>query len=127
MSSPEELRDRVDLLHSALLAGDETSTSRIAELVLPFLLSSLSREFLAVRDPHLVVTAVHDALSSYFNHPERHNPAKAPLLVYLRMSARGDLLNSLKQRSIEEARIAADVEDRTTAPEQYAETEADSD
>jgi hypothetical protein len=49
-------------------------------------------------DPHLVDTAVEDALLSYFKRPEQYDPAKLRLEGYLYMSARGDLLNLLKQQ-----------------------------
>ena len=127
MSASEDLRAYGAELNRRLLVGDETATSRIAEVFLSALVSRLERKFMSVRDSHLLETAAHDALLSYFAHPEKFDPNRLSLASYLWMSAQGDLLNALKQRSIEEARMAeADVENEQSAPEQERETERDS-
>jgi hypothetical protein len=117
MSSADDLPTRIEELHHAILQSDETAPSRLAELALPFLVNSLEREFVAVRDRHLIETAAHDALISYFSRPDQYRPNKSRLHSYLRMSARGDLLNLLKQQKIEAARTEPDVEDRASRPE----------
>ena len=71
MSESVDVRARGTALHRALLAGDETATSRIAELFLPLLVARLQREFAPRPDRHLLETAVHDALLSYFLHPQQ--------------------------------------------------------
>lgn len=119
MSESSDLRARDTALHRLLIAGDETATSRIAELFLPLLIAGLKREFATLSDRHLLETAVHDALLSYFAQPRQFDPDRLSLAAYLRMSARGDLINALKQYSIDAGRTAEiDVENQLRAPEQ---------
>jgi DNA-directed RNA polymerase specialized sigma24 family protein len=84
-------------LHHRLLEGDVTSTAEIAELFMPIIIDRLNRRYPNLGDPHLIETAVEDALMNYFERPEQYDPAKLSLAGYLRMSANGDLLNALKR------------------------------
>lgn len=59
---------------------------------------SLTREFPKVGDPHLIETAVEDALLFYFDHATQFDPSRSSLFTYLRMRARGYLLNSLREK-----------------------------
>lgn len=97
-----ELDEAGLLLHERLLVGDELATAEISELFLPLLVRSLTGKYPSIRDPHLLNTAVEDALLSYFSKPSKFEPNKLRLFAYLRMSAEGDLLNSLRKPKIVE-------------------------
>jgi RNA polymerase sigma-70 factor, ECF subfamily len=90
------------MLHERLLAGDELATAQIAETFIPVLLKALEAIFPRLSDPHLATTAVNDALINYFKRPEQFDPNRSTLFKYLRMSARSDLLNSLRRKKIVE-------------------------
>ncbi|HKV40047.1 MAG TPA: hypothetical protein VJX67_12605 [Blastocatellia bacterium] len=90
------------VLHERLLAGDELATAEIAELFLPPLFRSLASNYRSVRDSDLITTAVEDSLLSYFANASKFDPSRLGLFAYLRMSAEGDLLNSLRKPKIVE-------------------------
>lgn len=119
-----EFNEKIQNLHPRILAGDLTAPSELAELVLPVLTDSLSKRYPAIFDPHLVDSAVTDALLNYFGRPDRYKPEKTSLISYLLMSANGDLLNSLELKSVERKsmQIAEDVELR----DRYAEIPVES-
>jgi len=98
MSSHPDLKQRGERLHQRLLAGSLTASSETAELFLRPLIKSLTGEFKQPGDPHLIDSAVEDALINYFEHPEKFDPARSSLFIYLRIRARTYLLNSLSQR-----------------------------
>lgn len=81
-------------LHARLLAGDPVAPSDLAEAYLPLLLRALSPRFPRV-DPHLVESMAIDALLRLAREPARYDPRRGGLLAFLRMDARGDLLNAL--------------------------------
>src|SRR5262245_31282044 len=83
-------------LHARLLARDPVAPSELADLYLPPLAAWLLRRFPQV-DPHLVEDAATDAALDTAQHPERYDPARLPLGSYLRMAARGDVLNALQK------------------------------
>jgi hypothetical protein len=85
------------VLHQRLLDGDITAAAEIAELFMPVVIDKLGRGYPSLDDPHLIDTAVEEALVSYFERPEQYDPAKLDLAGYLRMSADGDLRNLLKK------------------------------
>jgi RNA polymerase sigma-70 factor (ECF subfamily) len=93
-------------LHRRLVAGDVTAPAEVAELFLPELVHSLRGRFPSLHDPDLVDLAVEDAVLSYLRRPEQFDPAKATLWRYLRMSARGDLLNLLVQSNADLAMLS---------------------
>jgi hypothetical protein len=86
-------------IHRRLLAGDPTAPSELAEAVFDELRSWLRRSMPKIRDPHLYEQAAADAILSYGERPGSFNPVRATLTNYLRMSARGDLLNALTRES----------------------------
>jgi len=96
----EEIRDDPETvgrtLHQRLLDDDVTASAEIAELFMPIVINKLSRGYPNL-DPHLIQTAVEDALMNYFGRPEQYDPAKLDMAGYLRMSANGDLLNLLER------------------------------
>lgn len=107
-------------LHEQLLANDPTATARIAEAFWQVLEHRLSRGFPSLDDPHLIQTAISDALVGYFQRPTQFDPTRLDLCSYLYMSARGDLLNALKRNTVEKRRlvsIAAHVEVEDDAAE----------
>jgi hypothetical protein len=87
-----------EVLHQRLVDGDVTATAEIAEVFMPIVAARLKRRYSDLDDPHLVDTAVEDALLSYFKRPQQYDPAKLRLEGYLYMSARGDLLNQLERQ-----------------------------
>lgn len=91
-------------LHQQLLAGDPTATARVAEAFWEDLEQRLRRQFPSLGDPHLIQTAMVDALESYFRRPTQFDPGRLSLPSYLYMSARGDLLNALKRATVEKRR-----------------------
>lgn len=96
MSSRIDRRQHWQHLHQRLLSGaSPTVTSEIAQELLLAIVKGLTREFPRVGDPHLIETAGEDALLFYFDHPTQFDPARSSLLTYLRMRAKGYLLNSL--------------------------------
>jgi DNA-directed RNA polymerase specialized sigma24 family protein len=98
-SKSDPLEKMGKALHQRLLDGDATAPAEIAELFMPIIIGRLSRRYRNLDDPHLIDTAVEDALMSYFARPQQYDPSKLSLAGYLRMSAKGDLLNLLKQET----------------------------
>lgn len=99
-------------LHQRMLDGDVTAPARIAELFMPVVTRKLRRKYPNMNDPHLVDTAVEDAILNYFARPEQYNPVKLGLLGYLRMSAEGDLRNLLQgeEKEADHLRLNGSVE-----------------
>lgn len=97
IESPKELNLVGHQLHQELLGQHPSAPARIAELFLPLITRHLENRFSYIADPHLIYTAVGDAMLSYLNRPQQFNPEKAGLYTYLCMSAAGDLKNMLKQ------------------------------
>jgi DNA-directed RNA polymerase specialized sigma24 family protein len=96
-----DLRELGITLHIRLLnKTDNRVTAELSEVFLPLLISDLRRKFPNLRDPHLVQTVATDTLITYFEHPERFDPAKSPLIGYLYMDAYGNLRNILMQQQI---------------------------
>src|SRR5258708_2197306 len=62
------------------------------------LVRGLTVLFPNVPDPHLIDTAVIDAMVNYFNRPEQYDAAALSLYPFLRMAAKGDLLNALRRQ-----------------------------
>ncbi len=118
MSTNLDLKELSNALHQRLLAGSATATANIAEVFLPLLTSRLRQRYPNLDDPHLVDTAVEDALVSYFKRPKQYDPVKLSLASYLRMSADGDLRNSLKSQKNDTTTKSLDrfveLEDRET-------------
>jgi RNA polymerase sigma-70 factor, ECF subfamily len=83
--------------HQELVNGDHLAPSKIAELFLPLLSRALHRKFHNIPDPHLVDTAVADALLSYLTNPHKFDPRRGKLFTYLWITSQSDLLNRLRQ------------------------------
>jgi RNA polymerase sigma-70 factor (ECF subfamily) len=91
-------------LHEALRRNDPTAPSKLADLLLCPLVRKLTKAFPNLPDPDTVEDAAIAAMMSYLQRPEQFAPGKSSLLSYLTMSARGDLLNSLKKNGRRKAR-----------------------
>jgi len=99
MSSQIDRKQLWQRLHQRLLSGSSpTVTGEIATEFLPVIIRSLSRVFPNVNDPHLIETAAEEAIIFYLDHPAQFDPARASLFTYLRMRAKGYLLNTLGQQ-----------------------------
>lgn len=106
IKSAEGLKAEGNEFHSRLLEDDPTVTFDIANVYLLPLIEDLSQRFPQLDDPHLVPTAVEDALLGYFDKPEQFDPQKGiSLFAYLRMSANGDILNLLKKHNTDISKL----------------------
>jgi DNA-directed RNA polymerase specialized sigma24 family protein len=93
-------------LHLRLCDDDPTATSDVCAACLGPLVRWLASCFREVH-PDDCQTAAHQALLSYFRDPQRYRPDDLPLSAYLRMAARGDLLNLLaKERRHHRRRVS---------------------
>lgn len=123
MSSHSNLKETGERLHQRLLAGSLTASSEIAEIFLQPLIKSLAREFKHLKDPHLIDSAVADALINYFEHPEKFDSTRASLFRYLRIRAKTYLLNSLGQQT--SAKIVVELEEAETVQQMEEQNEPD--
>ena len=106
------LNQEIQDLHTRIVAGDITAQVELAVLVLPILTKRLNIKFPTLFDPDLIDMAVTDALLNYFSRPDYYQPHKQSLMSYLLMSAKGDLLNYLKPKKVDEnsTHLAENVE-----------------
>jgi len=110
-----DLNQNTHHLHQRIVAGDVTATVELAELMLPVLTSRLRKGiYPSLFDDHLIDIAVTDAILNYFANPNQFQPEARSLTGYLLMSAKGDLLNYLHPRKLDQISIgiAEDVEHR---------------
>jgi DNA-directed RNA polymerase specialized sigma24 family protein len=78
------------------LVADPTTAGAFAELVLPPLEADLRRHFPRT-DPHAVTEAADWAVAAFLRTPTAFDPARGPLPAFLRLAARRDLINILRQ------------------------------
>jgi Sigma-70 region 2 len=115
MSSQTDLKELGEQLHRLLLEqASPIITARIAEVFLPELLKRLPRLFPAVNDQHLLASCAEDALLAFLNHPERFEPARGSLLIYLGWLARSRVLNELKRKKSSEQQEVVAVDEAET-------------
>jgi RNA polymerase sigma-70 factor (ECF subfamily) len=103
-------------IHRRLCANDPIAPHDLCVAYLPHLLDYLKRVAPHVdRDAHL--QAADEALANLSMAPHSYDPGRGDLALYLRMSARGDLLKHLKRESRHhDGRISwKSVEDRPDA------------
>lgn len=86
-------------IHRRLLSGDPTAPARLARAYLEPVVDHLRARFPDVRDRDLLWDAAADAILNYAEDPSTYDPQKRGLFGYLKMSARGDLLNALDRES----------------------------
>ena len=93
---PDEIAD--DLYHR-LCAGDPVAPSEFCERYLPRLMSDRRWVLPGIHDEHMIEDAAIEAVLSFIRHPDRYDPAQLEIMSYLRMAARGDLINLLKKET----------------------------
>jgi hypothetical protein len=81
-------------LHQRLLEGDAAATADLAAAYLAHLAAWLESTNRGI-DPDLCSDAAADAVLALMRNPRSYDPGYLSLEAYLRMSARGDLLNAL--------------------------------
>ena len=89
-------------LHERLLSGDPLATHDLFEAVIPDLMRHLRWKFPSLApgvDPDIYELAIYEALTDYFKNPQKYDPSKSGLMTYLRMAARGDMLNLMAKES----------------------------
>jgi len=132
----EDLREMGNRLHQKMLAGDVTVFGEIAEFMFPIITDRLSRKFPNLDDPHLIDTAIVDALLNYEKNPYQYDPSKKRLDNYLYMSANGDLINLLERNKKDHVLVALpenveldeeDSEYKVEVPEVSSETNVEAD
>lgn len=89
---PDE--DEENQLLAALCAGGPTAQNALAARYLPLLASFLRAAYPRASDDH-IHGAVDSALMSFLVRTASYDPARGSLCTYLRLSARGDLVNAL--------------------------------
>jgi hypothetical protein len=85
-------------LHLRLAVYDPVAPADVCRAYLGPLLAWLEAKYARV-DPHLLQTAVHEALLGYVQRPLSYDPRRGDLAPYLRMAARADLFNLLSRES----------------------------
>lgn len=93
---PDEIAD--DLYHR-LCAGDPVAPSEFCERYLPRLMSDRRWVLPGIRDEHMIEEAAERAVLSFVQHPERYDPTRSKIMSYLRMAAKGDLINLINRES----------------------------
>jgi hypothetical protein len=88
-------------LHNRLISGDVIVSAEIAEYFMPLAVDRLSKRFKNIDDPHLIETAVIDAIMDYLTSPSQYDPCRGNLFGYLILKAKSDLLNYLGQKKID--------------------------
>jgi hypothetical protein len=87
-------------IHRLLLSDDDpTASAQLARVYLEPVVAHLRAHFPDVRDRDLLWDAAADAILNYAEDPATYDPQKRGLFGYLKMSARGDLLNALDRES----------------------------
>lgn len=86
-------------IHRRLLSDDPTASAQLARVYLEPVVAHLRASFPDVRDRDLLWDAAADAILNYAEDPSTYDPHKRGLFGYLKMSARGDLLNALDRES----------------------------
>jgi RNA polymerase sigma-70 factor (ECF subfamily) len=112
-------------LHARLLDGDPVASSDLFELVFERLVESLQPRFPRV-DRDLIEQAVAGAVAQLALEPGRYQPERSGLLSFLRLDARGDLLNELEklrrrarhETSLAEVELPASARNRVLRGEQ---------
>jgi len=114
--SPERLpsQDEALELHRRLLAGDPVATSQLAETFLAPLAAWL-RANNPKLDPDYCAIAAEDAIINLNKNPRSYQPGSKTVWGYLRMSAKGDLLNLLQKEK--RHRAHATLEDVEQSPD----------
>jgi len=89
--------------HKRILKEDVTAFAELSEYALPHLTSFLQQQF-PNQEAHQIEIIAIDTLMIYLAMPEKYNPHKLSLFAYLRMAARGDMLNAIDKETRHEQR-----------------------
>ena len=116
MMLPEPTRTWQDEKYQRLLRNDPTAFAEFCERVLPHLVGFLQSQFPQQDQQHLEMVAI-DVLLAFRAEPEKYDPKKLSLAAYLRMAARGDVLNLLDINRRRDHRLTA-LENLETEPEE---------
>ncbi len=103
-----------DEKYQSLLGNSPTAFAEICERILPHLVAFLRNQFPQQASHHLEMVAI-DVLLRFRAEPKKYDPQKLNLAAYLRMAARGDMLNLLDKNRRRERRLAA-LEDLSIEP-----------
>lgn len=91
-------------LHRRLLEADPVTTAELAEQYLGPLLKGLARAFPRVDDAILCDVAV-ELVLALAKQPEKYDPDRLGLQAYLRMDAKGDVLNRIEKEQKRTSRL----------------------
>ena len=98
MEIPEPSQGWQQQRHKRILQEDVTAFAELSEYALPHLIGFLQQQF-PTQEAHQIEIAAIDTLMTYLAMPEKYNPDKLSLFAYLRMSARGDMLNAIDKET----------------------------
>jgi len=104
MKVPEPNRTWQDEKYQRLLRNDPTAFAELCEQILPHLVAFLQSIFPQQEIHNLEMVAI-DVLLRFQAKPEKYDPQKLSLAAYLRMAARGDVLNLLDKNRRRERRL----------------------
>lgn len=93
MASSQPPAETINLVYQRLLAGEPDAPSDLIALLLEPLIAELWRSFPSFPDPNLITDVVTDSLFKFVQDPGRFQSDKRSLWGFLKMDARGDLLN----------------------------------
>jgi len=116
MKAPEPNRTWQDEKYQRLLRNDPTAFAELCEQILPHLVAFLQSIFPQQETHNLEMVAI-DVLLRFRTEPEKYDPQKLSLVAYLRMAARGDMLNLLDKNRRRERRFV-NLENLSTEPEE---------
>jgi len=104
MIDSELSREHQALLHERILRDDPIAFAELCELMLPQLTSFLQSQF-PQHEAHLHETAAIDCLLDYHKKSRQFDSERLPLIAYLRMAARRDMLNAIDKNWRREQRL----------------------
>ena len=90
--------------HQRILSEEATAFAELCEIALPHLVEFLKSGYPNVEN-HVHEMVAIDTLLAYHDDPGRYDPNQLSLFAYLRMDARGDLLNAMDKKQRQEKRL----------------------
>jgi RNA polymerase sigma-70 factor (ECF subfamily) len=116
MTLPEPPQAWQDEKYQHLLRNNPTAFAELCERILPYLVAFLQSHFPQQEMHHLEMVAI-DVLLRFRAEPEKYDPQKLSLAAYLRMAARGDMLNLLDKNRRRQRRLV-NLENLPVEPEE---------
>lgn len=104
MSIPEPSLAWQKERHERIFQDDSTAFAELSEFALPHLGHFLQTQF-PEQESHQHEMVAIDTLLVYHAQPAKYNPEKLNLFAYLRMAARGDMLNAIDKQSRQNQRL----------------------